>query len=210
MKKNLQNGYTKTPSYDNFEYKSLFETSLMLTRTFGIDLSPYLKRTSKEVIEKIGLEKANALKISLTMDETFIFCYTWMVLKLFKDYPEDNCKLGQNFLMSSSIDFMTHYSFNALNDENTKKVFNAKFFMKLFRDRLDEYGEYFKLSEIVLVCYYLEIMNNTTEKLEYYDKEKCPFNVEKLKMFALDEVKWLDNEITELIKDFIIKNTSRL
>jgi len=190
---------------DDFEYKPLFESIFMLTRAFGIDISPYLKKTSKAAIENVGPEKAHSLIISITMDETFIFCYSWLILKLFENYPENNCKIGHDFFMNSSIDFMAHYSFNALNDEKRKKVFNADSFMKLFKKRLDEYGKYYKLTDLVFICYYLEIMNYTTEKLEYYNNEYNIFNEKKLKMIALEEIKWLDNEITKLIKEHIIE-----
>jgi len=188
-----------------FKFKELFDSMIMLTRAFGIDLSPKLTKTNKDILEKYGIDKARSLIISITMDETFTFCYSWTVLKIFEKYPENNCKIGYDFLMKSSIDFMAHYSFMALNDEIRKNIFEADFFMGLFKKRLDEYGKYYMMSDIVFACYYLEIMNKTTERLEYYDQNKNEFDEKKLKMNAIEDIKWLDEKIDDLIKKYVVK-----
>ena len=191
---------------NEFENKPLFDDMLSLTRCFGIDLSQKLDKTSKEKIEEIGFQKAKSLIITITMDETFIFCLVWFVLKLFEEYPENNCQVGDYFFKNNIIHFSAYYSYFAQLDETRSKTFNPINFRDLLLKRYNEYKKYYVLSDLVFACYYLEIMNNSTRKLEYYDCSKNIFDEKKLKMNAIEDIKWLDDKIKELVQEYIIAN----
>jgi hypothetical protein len=187
------------------DLNDFFNTILLLSRGFGIDLSVHFKKPPTSLVNSIGINKANILLITITHDEIFLFTVYFLLdkaakkLKL-KHFMEVEPYIKQDLLPA----LMVLYTLDAEKDEKRKTIFNPDNFMSLFKERFSEYLEFNLQNDIVPIAYFLEIMTKSFEKLEYYKREPNFLKNNKLNIFALDDFKWLDEKVDELADEYFI------
>jgi hypothetical protein len=188
------------------DIKDFYNTILMLSRGFGIDLSVNFKKPSASLVNSIGIDNANKILVTITLDEIFIFTIYFLFnkaaekLKL-KHFLEVESHIKQDLF----TELIAQYCLEAKSDDKRKTIFNPDNFMVLFKERTSEYLEFRLQSDIIPIAYFLEIMTKSFEKLEYYKSNNNFLNDKKLQIFALDDFKWLDEQVDKLVNEYFIE-----
>jgi hypothetical protein len=176
-------------------------TLLSLAYGFGTDLAAHFRKSPQDLIDFHGHEKARIIVVTITLDENFLFCLFWVLYKLSKKYQTNNIT---EIVKESGIDIaelISFYEDTANNDERRKHIFNPEIFRKLSQQRL---SEYFKLSskhEVYAISHFLEVMSRSIAYLEYQIDFPIIENV-KINLYAIDDIKWLNEKVEELIEDY--------
>jgi hypothetical protein len=187
---------------------SLPRQLISLTYAFGSGIAPEFQKPNDLTIKKAGFETTQRRLICYSLDENYCFCLFWLISKLLLHFKVNNLKELEPKIGITLVELVDSYITYSLTEESRKHTFNTDAFLNLLGRRFPDYGAAFLKHQIYAISLYLDIMTHTILSLSYYFPE-TPFSC-PLEVYAIEDIKWLDEKVIEIIQDYFDNNATVL